>query len=90
MKRTPDGRNTVPMYARIYEQVRSRIRSGELKIGDRIESERQLARSFLADVEVLVKPTARRAQNAALVPAQLDDLSAAACRVRLSAAFLRP
>src|SRR6266550_1608332 len=54
------------------------------------ESERKLARGFFADVEVLVKPTAGRAQNAALAPAQLDDLIAAACRVRLRAALLRP
>jgi GntR family transcriptional regulator len=43
MKKTANRRDGVPIYARIYEQIRSEIRSGELKIGDRIESERQLA-----------------------------------------------
>ena len=54
------------------------------------ESERELARRFFADVEVLVKPTAGRAQNAALAPAQLDDLIAAAGGVRLGSALFRP
>ena len=43
MRKTSNRRGPVPIYAKIYDQVRSRIRSGELKIGDRIESERQLA-----------------------------------------------
>ena len=36
----------VPMYMQIYESVRGRIKSGELKVGDRVESERQLAARF--------------------------------------------
>lgn len=43
MKKAANRRDIVPIYARIYEQIRSQIRSGELKVGDRIESERQLA-----------------------------------------------
>ncbi len=42
-KASTNKRDGVPMYARIYEQIRSGIRAGKLKIGDRLESERQLA-----------------------------------------------
>ncbi len=39
-------RNAIPRYAQIYESIRTRISSGELKVGDRLEPERQLAAQF--------------------------------------------
>jgi hypothetical protein len=37
------------------------------------KSHRQLARGLLADVEVLMKPAARRAEDAAFAPAKLES-----------------
>src|SRR5207249_11922838 len=54
------------------------------------KSHRQLARGLFADVEVLVKPAAWRAEDASLAPAKLDDFCAAAGGIRLGAALLRP
>ncbi len=50
MKREPRRSGAVPIYARIYEDIRSRIRSGEWKVGDRIESERRLAERYKVSV----------------------------------------
>ena len=36
----------MPIYVQIAESIRRRIRSGKLKVGDRLESERQLASNF--------------------------------------------
>src|SRR5436853_3749557 len=54
------------------------------------KSHGQLARGLFADVEVLVKPAAWRAEDASLAPAKLDDFCAAAGGIRLGAALLRP
>ena len=54
------------------------------------KSHRQLARGLFADVEVLVKSAAWRAEDASLAPAKLDDFCAAAAGIRLGAALLRP
>src|SRR5215468_9736634 len=54
------------------------------------KSERQLARGFFADVEVLVEPSARWAEDAPFTPAKFDYFLAAAGGVGLGAALLRP
>src|SRR2546429_634356 len=52
------------------------------------KSQRQLARGFFADVEVLVEPAAWRAEDAPFAPAKFDHFLAAARGVGLSAALL--
>src|SRR5262249_45849079 len=54
------------------------------------KSERQLARGFFADIEVLVEPSARWAEDASFTPVKFDYFLAAAGGVGLGAAFLRP
>ena len=44
------GLLSIPAYLRIYEELRSRIRSGGWKIGDSVEPQRQLARRFKVSV----------------------------------------
>lgn len=43
-------RLSIPAYLRIYEELRSRIRSGECKVGDAVEPQRQLAQRFEVSV----------------------------------------
>jgi GntR family transcriptional regulator len=40
----PNGRNGIPVYQRIQNTIRDRIEGGELKPGDAVDSERELAR----------------------------------------------
>src|SRR5689334_3745240 len=54
------------------------------------KSQGELACRFFADVEVLVKPPAGRAQNATFAPAEFDDFITAATRIRLGAALFGP
>src|SRR5215510_16567235 len=54
------------------------------------KSERQLARGLFANVEVLVEPSARWAEDAPFLPAKFDHFLAAAGGVGLGAALLRP
>src|SRR5262245_15446824 len=54
------------------------------------KSERQLARGFFADVKVLVKPSARWADDAPSAPAKFDHFLATAGGVGLRPALLRP
>jgi GntR family transcriptional regulator len=43
-------RLSIPAYLRIYEELRARIRSGEWKVGDAVEPQRQLAQRFEVSV----------------------------------------
>src|SRR5262245_13204136 len=54
------------------------------------KSQRQLARGFSADVEVLVEPSTRWAKDAPFAPAKLDHFLATAGGVGLGPALLRP
>ncbi|HSK09169.1 MAG TPA: GntR family transcriptional regulator [Vicinamibacterales bacterium] len=45
-RRPVRGRTSLPAYRRICADIRSRIEGGDLSPGDRVESERQLARRF--------------------------------------------
>src|SRR4029077_19300115 len=54
------------------------------------KSERQLARGFFTDIEVLVARAAGRAEDASFAPAKFDHFPAAARGVGLGAALLRP
>jgi GntR family transcriptional regulator len=54
----PKSRLSIPAYLRIYEELRNRIRSGEWKVGDAVEPQRQLAQRY--EVSVM---TVRHALN---------------------------
>src|SRR4029453_11920863 len=54
------------------------------------KSDRQLARGLFANVEVLVEPAARWAEDAPFAPAKFDYFLAAAGGVGLGTALFRP